>query len=333
VQHLLRKHRVMEAFTTDDMAEALNRIWGAFDFCAPRGQKQFHAVASHWQSGPIGLSYCAYDASAEVKFPAANFVRQQVCLDGGAVTTSRGREAQMSRESASNVGFQSDIRTKFQAGYRQLVLRIDTEALNSKMEALCGSPRKVIIDPVAPVDSRVPAARTLRSLVLLLAGQLDEPDALLPDLALQELSDLLIVAFLHSGQDGATGLLDLEPRGVAPWQVRRAEQYIDGNSHLPLTVEGLAMAVGCSARSLFKTFRKSHGLSPMGFVKKRRLERAHRLLRSPEAATTVIGVALACGFQNAGHFARDFHRAFGELPSEILRRAKGERPGRLPIEG
>ena len=34
-------------------------------------------------------------------------------------------------------------------------------------------------------------------------------------------------------------------------------------------------------------------------------------------------IALKCGFQNPGHFARDFRLAFGELPSEILRKSAG----------
>ena len=31
-------------------------------------------------------------------------------------------------------------------------------------------------------------------------------------------------------------------------------------------------------------------------------------------------LALKCGFQNPGQFARDFRLAFGELPSETLRK-------------
>jgi transcriptional regulator GlxA family with amidase domain len=33
----------------------------------------------------------------------------------------------------------------------------------------------------------------------------------------------------------------------------------------------------------------------------------------------VTGVAFACGFQNLGHFARDYRLRFGELPSETLK--------------
>jgi transcriptional regulator GlxA family with amidase domain len=35
----------------------------------------------------------------------------------------------------------------------------------------------------------------------------------------------------------------------------------------------------------------------------------------------VTQIELKCGFQNPGHFARDFRLAFGELPSKILRKS------------
>jgi transcriptional regulator GlxA family with amidase domain len=47
------------------------------------------------------------------------------------------------------------------------------------------------------------------------------------------------------------------------------------------------------------------------------------MLTAPDLHTSVTGVAFACGFANLGHFAKEFHEAFGELPSEILARSKG----------
>jgi transcriptional regulator GlxA family with amidase domain len=56
----------------------------------------------------------------------------------------------------------------------------------------------------------------------------------------------------------------------------------------------------------------------MEFTKMRRLERARQMLQTPDAATTVTGTALLCGFHNQGHFARAYRNQFGELPSETL---------------
>ena len=59
-----------------------------------------------------------------------------------------------------------------------------------------------------------------------------------------------------------------------------------------------------------------------GDVRKRvRLDRAREMLEQSAERTAVIQVALKCGFQNPGHFARDFRLAFGELPTTTLKRS------------
>ena len=60
----------------------------------------------------------------------------------------------------------------------------------------------------------------------------------------------------------------------------------------------------------------------MAFVKQVRLRHAQDMLLNPDANTSVTGVAFACGFQNLGHFARDYRQTFGELPSATLGRSK-----------
>jgi transcriptional regulator GlxA family with amidase domain len=60
----------------------------------------------------------------------------------------------------------------------------------------------------------------------------------------------------------------------------------------------------------------------MEFLKFVRLKNARKLLQRPDPATTVTGVALHCGFQNTGRFARDYREHFGEMPSATVQRAK-----------
>ena len=83
----------------------------------------------------------------------------------------------------------------------------------------------------------------------------------------------------------------------------------------------MAQVAGVSARSLFRQFKKERGYSPADFAKRIRLDRARGLLEQSGRDTSVIQTALKCGFQNPGHFARDFRLAFGELPSETLKKS------------
>jgi len=84
----------------------------------------------------------------------------------------------------------------------------------------------------------------------------------------------------------------------------------------------MANVSGVSARSLFRQFRKARGHSPADFVKRVRLDHARRMLEQADSESSVIQIALKCGFQNSGHFARDYRGTFGELPSATLQRAK-----------
>ena len=48
------------------------------------------------------------------------------------------------------------------------------------------------------------------------------------------------------------------------------------------------------------------------------------MIEQANQATTVMDVALACGFGDHGRFSKAYRDRFGELPSAMLARAKGE---------
>lgn len=119
---------------------------------------------------------------------------------------------------------------------------------------------------------------------------------------------------------------DSHARGAAgvPWQVRRAEAYIEANWDQRMSADDIAASAGTSQRNLFRTFQQSRGYSPMEFARLSRLRHAQVMLKLPDAMTTVSGVAVACGFENLGQFSRAYRRAFGETPSQVLSRAKDD---------
>jgi transcriptional regulator GlxA family with amidase domain len=163
-------------------------------------------------------------------------------------------------------------------------------------------------------------------MLLFLVAQFDIAEFTLPPLAMAEFEQALMVTFLCANRHNYSHLLDRQPSSIAPWQVRRAEQYIEAHWDQPITVEALVIATGVSARSLFHFFKQSRGYSPMAFLKRIRLQHARQLLTLPCAGTSVTEIAFGCGFGNLGHFSKDYFRTFGELPSQALYRAKGESP-------
>jgi AraC-like DNA-binding protein len=75
-------------------------------------------------------------------------------------------------------------------------------------------------------------------------------------------------------------------------------------------------------RAMFMAFKKARGYTPMAFLRRVRLEQTRRILQKPDETTSVTAVSFSCGFNNSGYFARDYKKAFGELPSATLAAAR-----------
>jgi len=110
-------------------------------------------------------------------------------------------------------------------------------------------------------------------------------------------------------------------KGVAPFHLMRAEEFIYGNLDKPITRDQLAEVSCCSIRTLSRSFEKKYGIGPMAFIKQRRLDAAYlELLSAKPDNTTVTQVAINYGFAHTGKFAIEYGKAFGESPSTSLAR-------------
>ncbi len=117
----------------------------------------------------------------------------------------------------------------------------------------------------------------------------------------------------HSGQQRVPPRIDL---------VKQVEAWARDNPTTPICLDDLCQIAFASRRSLIRGFREHLGMGPMSYLKLRRLHGAHAaLLRHDPEAVSVQKLAADWGFHNAGHFARDYRRQFGELPLQTLRRA------------
>lgn len=106
-----------------------------------------------------------------------------------------------------------------------------------------------------------------------------------------------------------------------PGYLGRAIAYIESHFHQPLSTDQLAAHCGVSARALQLAFMKHTSASPMQHLKSVRLRRARSALSAETPASGVVTrIALDHGFSHLGEFASDYKRAFGESPSDTLRR-------------
>ncbi len=96
--------------------------------------------------------------------------------------------------------------------------------------------------------------------------------------------------------------------------------YVEAHADEPLTPRQLARVGSMSVRSLHAAFQQVLGETPMSYLRRVRLERAHaELLRGDPARVRVTDVAVRWGFCSQSRFAQQYRDRFGELPSRTLR--------------
>ncbi len=101
----------------------------------------------------------------------------------------------------------------------------------------------------------------------------------------------------------------------------QAEKEMLAHLDKPLTLKQLAQNLESSSSALLYGFQDLFGISPMRYLKVRRLHAVRECLKVsvPESCTIAI-LASEFGFYNPSHFTRDYKAMFGELPSETLRK-------------
>ncbi|WP_066901940.1 helix-turn-helix transcriptional regulator [Mycolicibacterium houstonense] len=104
-----------------------------------------------------------------------------------------------------------------------------------------------------------------------------------------------------------------------PPLLRRAIAYIEANADRDIALVDIAEAIYVTPRALQYMFRRHLDVSPMGYLRRVRLDHARQqLLNADPATTTVQAVAARWGFAHTGRFAAAYRHAFGEYPSDTL---------------
>ncbi len=94
------------------------------------------------------------------------------------------------------------------------------------------------------------------------------------------------------------------------------EQKIQSDHSIP-TIGEICAQLGVSRRTLQSAFHRILDTSPLHYVRTIRL---HAVRQALKTADSVTNAATDKGFWHFGHFAHEYHRIFGELPSATHQR-------------
>jgi len=313
---------VLQTRDVETARRTLMRTFGASRFEPVDDADGFEARASLASLGDVAICYCYYATPVRLSFPEASAVRQLICLSGEGRFIAGQRRGELDAQNWSAV-IPSGVPVDFEhaADYRQLVVWIDGGRLERTLAALRG----VSCDGAVAryqANPNTPGMRALRRAVEFAVAELEIAGKDSSPVALAEMQDLIITRFLHGHCPELADPAAREAASPSRPQMRHLEDYLRGHWSEPVTVERLAEIANVGARSIFRYFRQVHGSTPLDFIKTLRLQEARRGLQNPHEATSVSSEALRCGFNNMGHFAKDYRRKFGELPSITLTAAR-----------
>lgn len=169
---------------------------------------------------------------------------------------------------------------------------------------------KTNIQEVKPLKTsvlRLPATPNLESLFLSMKPYFEtdqEPQPELIDLKMQE----GVLSLLAINKAFFPTLFDF----TEPWKIDILD-FLNENYTYDLTMDEIASYTGRSLATFKRDFKKISDLSPQKWLIKRRLEKAHEMMK--DSKSKVTDVCYEVGFKNRSHFTTAFKKYYGYPPT------------------
>ena len=123
---------------------------------------------------------------------------------------------------------------------------------------------------------------------------------------------------LKRRKDSLRGLARARFGGLAGWQIRRVQAFMESNLGKAISVADLACVARLSTSHFARAFHVSLAETPYSYLQGIRIERSFTLLR--HTVLPLCRIAMECGFSDQSHFNRVFKRRTGGSPGAWRRR-------------
>lgn len=108
--------------------------------------------------------------------------------------------------------------------------------------------------------------------------------------------------------------------GLAPWQIRRATEFLEANLQSGTSLYSVATECDLSVSHFARAFRKTFGQPPYRWLLKRRIDMAMTYLLHSDLP--LADIALRCGFMDQSALNKSFQRFVKQSPNEWRRHKK-----------
>ncbi len=276
---------------------------------------------AHDAVGPVGIDHMSFrmDLEADVG-PADVLVFGQVD-SGAAGFRADGAERWYARGDIYLAGQPRRCRTSmFRGGEHEQVV-IDAALIGQIAETAPGRvPAPVRFTGYEAVSAQAAgmwksACAYVRDAVLTCPGAVGQP--LVAANAARLLAATTLAAFPNNALADPT---TQDRHDGSPATLRRAVAFIDEHAHEDITAADIAAAAFVTIRAVQLAFQRHMDTTPLAYLRRVRLARAHHDLTTADPATqTVTAIAYRWGFHSSSRFAAAYRQAYGISPCHTLR--------------
>lgn len=317
-----------EIFYTEDPDEASGLIGEAL---APNsltlggvGASEFAASMHGVRFREVSLLYLDLHVAATLDLhKCGRYYAVHMPMNGRAVGAVSGQEfeANIIRALVTNPG--DELRIRFDHDSPQLIIRIEQDALERHLTRLSGRMMTHRLDFEPSFDLASDAATRWHGAIQLLHTEVFYTGSLVQSgIGIGPLEEFCMSSLLMIQPSTYREQLIRATSAPGRRAVRQSLDYIERHLSEPLTMDAIAEHVGVSIRSIQQGFKDELGVTPMAYLRERRLERVREELTdaAAEDGVTVTEVAERWGFNHLGSFAVMYRKRWGESPSQTLHR-------------
>lgn len=146
----------------------------------------------------------------------------------------------------------------------------------------------------------------------------------------EAMSRALCTHLLHNSREADAEHIHFGKRVFSCEQIEKIQHYIDERIEQRIFSAELAKCVYVSDYHFYRIFRRTTGMTPQQFIKKRRLHIARQQIEY--SSLQLSEIAYKSGFVDQSHMAREIRSAFGRTPSQLRILQEHERNFSLPLE-
>ncbi|MDJ0898104.1 MAG: AraC family transcriptional regulator [Xenococcus sp. MO_188.B8] len=285
--------------------------------------KDFHADFKAYTFGQLFFTRVQFpDGISLIPIPGEKWLFLELPLSGQLQLRYRGRDISFDQNSTYSIVSNEPILYRYQENAKHTTVGIDKQMLTACAQKLVNGQEEREFTFHPQLFGETSETASFRRYLEFISQELVRGKSLFSyPLIATEIQNTICSMVLTLFDNNYLSLETKLEEACLPAYVMRARDYIENHLGDPVSLADVTAAAGVHVNTLLKGFKQHYEISPIAYLKRKRLELAHRILLAADPLTTSVATsATEVGFFHFGRFAHDYYQFFGELPSETLKR-------------